>query len=162
MSYGYHTATPSGSPSTGRFERPQSSEGARALGFRALLSGPETADQGEKKADYGIIGKSWAGRKGSKVARESDAAIEEFLGDQPSSAQLRSWRETLLARAKRLREELKNADREQQSALRVRLKELDRQIAALEQEELVTEFVEDSVRVTLAMGSIADEQRMEE
>jgi hypothetical protein len=96
------------------------------------------------------------------MARETETAIEEFLGDQPSSAQLRAWRETLLTRARRLREELKTADREQQSALRVRLKELDRQIAALEQEELVTEFVEDSVRVTLAMGSIADEQRMEE
>ena len=96
------------------------------------------------------------------MAREEDTAIEEFLGDQPSSAQLRQWRETLLARATRLREELKKADREQAPALRARLKELDRQIAALEQDELVTEFVEDSVRVTLAMGSVADELRMEE
>jgi len=96
------------------------------------------------------------------VAREEDTAIEEFLGDQPSSTQLRQWRETLVARATRLREELKSADREQQPGLRARLKELDRQIAALEQEELVTEFVEDSVRVTLAMGSIAAEQQMEE
>ena len=65
-------------------------------------------------------------------------------------------------RAVRLREELKTADRAQEPALRARLKEMDRQIAALEQEELVTEFVEDSVRVTLAMGSVAEEQRMEE
>jgi hypothetical protein len=96
------------------------------------------------------------------VAREEETAIEEFLGGEPSSAQLRQWRETLVARATRLREELKSADREQVPALRARLKEMDRQIAALEQEELVTEFVEDSVRVTLAMGSVADEQRMEE
>jgi hypothetical protein len=33
---------------------------------------------------------------------------------------------------------------------------LDQQIAVLEQEELITRFVEDSVRVTLTMGSVVD------
>jgi len=96
------------------------------------------------------------------MAQEEEAAIGQFLDGQPTSAQLRQWRETLVDRATRLREELKTADRQQQPALRARLKELDRQIAALAQDELVTEFVEDSVRVTLAMGSITDEHRMED
>ena len=74
------------------------------------------------------------------MGTEEQAAVEQFLGENPSSAQLRQWRETL----------------------RARLAEMDRQIAALEREELITEFVEDSVRVTLAMGSIAEGQELEE
>jgi hypothetical protein len=96
------------------------------------------------------------------LATEEQAAIEQFLGNEPSSAQLRQWRETLLERSKRLRQELKAADPKQEVALRARLAEMSRQIAALEQEEMITEFVEDSVRATLAMGSIAEGQRLEE
>lgn len=96
------------------------------------------------------------------MATEEQAAVEEFLGENPGSAQLRQWRETLSARARRLRQELKAASPEQAPALRVRLAEMDRQIAALEQEELITGFVEDSVRVTLAMGSIVEGQNLEE
>src|SRR5436190_22568053 len=97
-----------------------------------------------------------------KLDTEEQVAIEQFLGDEPSSAQLRQWRETLLRRSRRLRQELKEASPEQEAALRARLAEMKRQIAALEQEQLITEFVEDSVRVTLAMGSIAEGQRLEE
>ena len=96
------------------------------------------------------------------LATEEQAAVEQFLGGKPSSVQLRQWRETLLARSRRLRQELKEAGPEQAAALRARLTEMSRQIAALEQEELITEFVEDSVRVTLAMGSIAEGERLEE
>jgi uncharacterized protein involved in exopolysaccharide biosynthesis len=96
------------------------------------------------------------------VATEEQAAVEQFLGENPSSAQLRQWRETLSARAKRLRQELKAASPEQAPALRARLAEMVRQIAALEQEELIAGFVEDSVRVTLAMGSIVEGQDLEE
>ena len=39
---------------------------------------------------------------------------------------------------------------------------MKRQIAALEQEQMITEFVEDLVRVTLAMGSINEGERLEE
>jgi hypothetical protein len=119
-------------------------------------------DQGGARADHGIIGKSWMGGGNPAVDAEEQAAVEQFLGDEPSSAQLRQWRETLRARARRLRQELKEADPERAAVLRARLAEMDRQIAALEQEELITEFVEDSVRVTLAMGSIAEGQRLEE
>jgi hypothetical protein len=94
--------------------------------------------------------------------RGEQAAIEKFLGDQPSSAQYRQWRDTLAARAERVRRDLKEAKPEQAPALRARLAEMERQIAALEQEQLITEFVEDSVRVTLAMGSITEGERVEE
>ena len=50
----------------------------------------------------------------------------------------------------------------QAASLKSRLTELERQIAALEQEELITEFVEDSVRVTLAMGSVSEGEPVEE
>lgn len=93
---------------------------------------------------------------------EEQAAIEKFLGDKPSSEQLRQWRDTLAARAERMRRELKEARPEQAPALRARLAEMDRQIAALEQEQMITEFVEDSVRATLAMGSITEGERLEE
>jgi hypothetical protein len=96
------------------------------------------------------------------LATEEQVVVEQFLGDNPSAAQLRQWRETLLARAKRLRRDLKAAAPEQAPALRARLAEMDRQISALEREEMITEFVEDSVRVTLAMGSIAEGQNLEE
>jgi len=96
------------------------------------------------------------------LATEEQGAIDQFLGDKPSSAQLRQWRETLRERSRRLRQELKAAAPEHAAALRARLAEMSRQIAALEQEELITEFVEDSVRVTLAMGSTAEGERLEE
>jgi hypothetical protein len=96
------------------------------------------------------------------LSSEEQTTINEFLSGKPSSAQLREWRETLLQRSKRLREELKQADPSQAPALRSRLGEMERQIAALEEEALITEFVEDSVRVTLAMGSLTAEQQLEE
>jgi len=96
------------------------------------------------------------------VAMEEQAAIDQFLGDKPSSAQLRQWRETLRTRSRRLRRELKEADPAQAASLRTRLAEMERQMAVLEQEEMITEFVEDSVRVTLAMGSVNEGDRLEE
>jgi hypothetical protein len=96
------------------------------------------------------------------VAADDQAIIEGFLGNQPSSAQLREWRETLMARARRLRQEMGEAAPAQAASLKSRLTELERQIAALEQEEMITEFVEDSVRVTLAMGAVSEGEPVEE
>ena len=96
------------------------------------------------------------------MATDEQGAIDQFLGDNPSSAQLRQWRDTLRARARRLQQELKTAGPEQRPALQARLAELTRQIAALEQEERISEFVEDSVRVTLAMGSMVEGELGEE
>ena len=96
------------------------------------------------------------------MAADDQAFIDQFLGNQPSSAQLREWRETLKERARRLRRDIGEASPAQAASLKSRLTELERQIAALEQEELITEFVEDSVRVTLAMGSVSEGELVEE
>jgi hypothetical protein len=93
---------------------------------------------------------------------DEQAVIDEFLAGKPSSAQLREWWNRLRQRAKRLREELKTADQAEAPALRVRLAEMERQMAALDEEALITEFVEGSVRGTLSLGSITAEQQMEE
>jgi hypothetical protein len=81
-----------------------------------------------------------------------EQAIQQFLGDRPNSAQLREWRETLEARLKTLRAHLAAAPESERKELADRIAQLTKQIAALLQEELVTGYVEDSVRVTLAMG----------
>jgi hypothetical protein len=83
-------------------------------------------------------------------------AIRRFLGDRPDSEQWREWRNALEDRLKRLLAEREAAAPEEQPHLDARAAELRRQIVALEQEEMVTEFIEDSVRVTLAMGSVVD------
>jgi hypothetical protein len=90
---------------------------------------------------------------------EEQKAIRGFLGDRPDAAQLREWRETLQERLRRLVAARAAAPPEEQAPLDPRIAELRRQIAALEQEEMITEFVEDSVRVTLAMGSVVDGER---
>jgi len=87
---------------------------------------------------------------------DEQKAIRSFLGDRPDSGQWREWRKTLEERLKRLLAEREGLPPEEQPRLDARAAELRRQIAAMEQEELVTEFIEDSVRVTLAMGSVVD------
>ena len=87
---------------------------------------------------------------------DEQKAIRSFLGDRPDSGQWREWRKTLEERLKRLLAEREALPPEEQPRLDARAAELRRQIAAMEQEELVTEFIEDSVRVTLAMGSVVD------
>ena len=83
-------------------------------------------------------------------------AIRSFLGDRPDSGQWREWRKTLEERLKRLLADRDAAAPEAQPGFEARVAELRRQIVALEKEEMVTEFIEDSVRVTLAMGSVVD------
>jgi hypothetical protein len=87
---------------------------------------------------------------------DEKTAIRDFLGDRPDAEQWREWRTTLEERLKRLTAEHAAAPPEAKARLESRIAELRTQITALEQEELITEFVEDSVRVTLAMGSVVD------
>lgn len=96
------------------------------------------------------------------MTSEEQAIVGQFLGENPDAAQLHQWRLTLTARARRLRKELEGASEAQASALRARLAEMDRQIAALEQEEMISAFVEGEVRYTLAMGAIIEGQHLEE
>jgi hypothetical protein len=87
---------------------------------------------------------------------DEQKAIRSFLGERPDSEQLREWRKTLEERLKRLLADQESLPAGERARIETRASELRRQIAALEQEELVTEFIEDSVRVTLAMGSVVD------
>lgn len=85
-----------------------------------------------------------------------EQAIEQFLGEQPRAEEWARLRRTLEERLQRVTRDRETAPPEQHALLDARLKALRAQIAVLEQEELITQFVEDSVRVTLAMGSVLD------
>jgi hypothetical protein len=87
---------------------------------------------------------------------QEEQAIEQFLGDQPRSEEWARMRQTLLERLRRVTEERDALPSEQRAGLDARIRSMREQIAVLEREELVTRFVEDSVRVTLAMGSAVD------
>jgi len=82
---------------------------------------------------------------------EADA-IRDFLGDRPEAQQLREWRETLERRLTSLQAEQRRGA--PLPGLPKQIEQLKRQISALREEEAITEFVEDSVRVTLAMGAL--------
>lgn len=84
-----------------------------------------------------------------------DEAIKDFLGERPDSRQLNDWRVTLEERLTALQAEQERAGGAN-PRLRAKIEQLKKQISALREEEAVTEFVEDSVRVTLAMGQVAD------
>lgn len=81
-----------------------------------------------------------------------DQVIEEFLEGQPRAETWRSLRETLAVRLADTRAERDAlpADAARRAGLERKIAELRTQVAALAQEEAVTQFVEESVRATLA------------
>ena len=81
-----------------------------------------------------------------------DEVIEEFLEGQPRAQVWRELRETLAARLRDAvveRDALPEGD-ERRAELEKRVRTLRRQVAALAEEEAVTQFVEDSVGASLA------------
>ncbi len=87
---------------------------------------------------------------------DEQEAIQQFLGDRPDTAQLREWRTTLEDRLKALKGERERLNGDTADKLDSRIAQLEKQITALSEEEAITQFVEDSVRVTLAMGTVSD------
>ena len=85
---------------------------------------------------------------------EEDTVVQQFLGDRPNAEQFRDWRVTLERRLQAMVEDRKSAEGPAAASLDARITQLKRQVAALQEEEAVTQFVEDSVRVTLAMGAV--------
>ena len=79
---------------------------------------------------------------------DPDAVIEEFLEAEPRAQFWRELRESLQGRLNDAKKALEAASPQdpQQKSLEARVNELREQVAALAQEEAVTEFVEDSVR----------------
>src|SRR5579871_4780260 len=88
---------------------------------------------------------------------DEEAVIDEFLGEHPRARELRQMRAALEQRRKAAQREWERATGERERAsLKSKIGELERQIEALRQEEAITTFVEDSVRVTLHKPSAED------
>ena len=81
-----------------------------------------------------------------------DTVVEEFLEGKPRADEWRSLRETLQERLKAARAERDalGADDPRRGPLQRRVLELRQQVAALAQEEAITQFVEESVRASLS------------
>lgn len=79
-----------------------------------------------------------------------EQVIDEFMGEHPRARELALMREALESRLAMFQKELQSATGDTERAhLQSRIKEVEQQIAVLEQEEAITTFVENSVRVTL-------------
>lgn len=93
---------------------------------------------------------------------EVESTVEQFLEGRPRAAEIAGLRAALERRLQGLQASL---DREQDPAARARLQEeiatARKQVAALEREELITEFVEDSVRATASWSLVKPEEEEE-
>ena len=93
----------------------------------------------------------------------SGDVLEEFLGDTPRAAEWRGLRDAL---RERLRALVRSRDLETDpaalAALETQIASLRKQVAALETEEVVAQFVEDSIKASLARapayGSLEGEE----
>ncbi len=81
---------------------------------------------------------------------DEEAMIDDVLGENPRARELRLLRTALQDREERLRRDLAAAETEgERAVLKARIAEAARQVMVLRDEESITSFVEDSVRVTL-------------
>jgi len=76
-------------------------------------------------------------------------AVRDFLGEQASAEELRDWREALEGRLARLHAEAAG-NPAASDALRPKIDQLEKQIRALQEEEAITGFVEETVRASVA------------
>ncbi len=95
--------------------------------------------------------------------QDTEQVIQEFLGENPRAAEWRAMRQALAERLTALRrqrreEESAGAEAARLRSLDVQVAALERQVAALETEEAVSQFVEDSIKVTLARSQPEDEE----
>lgn len=81
---------------------------------------------------------------------DEEQIVDEFMAENSRARDLRIFRAALEHRRESVVKELERAKGDDAvKVVRQKLRELDRQIAALKQEETISEFVETSVRVTL-------------
>lgn len=78
-----------------------------------------------------------------------ERVIEQFLDGKPRASTLRELREALQEKLRRLEQD--------PSALPEEIAEVREQVRVLYEEELITEFVEDSVRFTLSAEQLHQE-----
>lgn len=99
--------------------------------------------------------------KEEPVVSEEEQAIVEVLGENPRAQELQAMRIALEQRRDGMRRERERAeDKTDQTRLQAKIQELNKQIDVLRQEEGITQFVENSVRVTLhqAAGDAYDDE----
>ena len=85
---------------------------------------------------------------------EEEKIIDEFMGDSGRAEQWRAMRESLEDRLRALKaERAASTSTEASAALDRKIVQVAQQVAALETEEVVSQFVVDSVRATLR-GSV--------
>ncbi|MCS6829225.1 MAG: hypothetical protein RMM08_08475 [Armatimonadota bacterium] len=75
-----------------------------------------------------------------------ERVIEEFLDGKPRAAALRELRQALELKLRRLEDDPSTPPEQ--------LQELREQVRVLYEEELITQFVEDSIRVTLSADAL--------
>ena len=92
-----------------------------------------------------------------EIAPSEDEVIDEVLGENPRARELRQMRSALEQRRAAFHRDREHAtDPQEQTRLDAKIAEMDKQIEVLRQEEAITTFVEDSVRVTLHKPSPED------
>lgn len=77
---------------------------------------------------------------------EVERVIEQFLDGKPRASDLRAWRMALEEKLRRLEQDPSTPPEQ--------LQEVREQVRILREEELITQFVEDSVRFTLSADAI--------
>lgn len=89
---------------------------------------------------------------------DTEAVIDDFFGENTRAADLRAMRQALHERLQVLvRERASETDADRAKALDTQIRTARRQVEALATEEVVAQFVEDSVRVTLAKSAPEDD-----
>ena len=92
---------------------------------------------------------------GNEPPPDAEAAIDELLGENPRARELREMRQVLEARREGMKREKRDAkDAREAAQWEAKMEEAARQIEILRNEEAITEFVENSVRVTLLQPSV--------
>lgn len=87
-----------------------------------------------------------------------EEVIDEFLGENPRARELRLMRAALQQRMAVFQKERdKTQDEREKTTLSNKIRDLEKQIEALRREEAITEFVENSVRVTLTKSALDEE-----
>jgi hypothetical protein len=90
------------------------------------------------------------GIEGAAMSDETERAIEETLEGKPRASKLAEMVSALQVRRAAFQRELDLATEDAgKKEWATRIREVDRQIATLKQEQAITEFVENSVRVTV-------------
>ncbi len=89
---------------------------------------------------------------------ETEEAIDEFLDGKPRARELAEMVSALEVRRETLQRELDAAtDAARRKEWAYRIAEVDRQIRILREEQAITGFVEDSIRVTATRAQLEEE-----